>query len=100
MVKLATIVLLVYNRPSHTRQTLEALSENELASESVLYVYSDGPKLDASEEEIRKILEVREIVKERKWCNEVHLVSSDTNKGLANSVIEGVTETETNVSIK
>lgn len=90
MVKLAPIVLFVYNRPFQTRQALEALSRNELANESVLFVYSDGPKEGASEEEIRKISEVRGVVQEKKWCKEVHLLSSDINKGLANSVIDGV----------
>lgn len=90
--QLAPIVLFVYNRPVHTRKTLEALAKNDLSSQSVLYVFADGPKKDATAEEIRKISEVKEVVKERKWCRDVHLVSSDINIGLANSVINGVTE--------
>ena len=40
---LAPIVYFAYNRPMHTRQTLEALSNDNLANESVLYFSSDGP---------------------------------------------------------
>ena len=40
----APIVLFVYNRPDHTKQTLEALSKNCLANKSRLFIYSDGPK--------------------------------------------------------
>lgn len=38
---LAPIVLFVYNRPWHTKQTVEALQKNELAKESDLFIYSD-----------------------------------------------------------
>ena len=89
---LAPVVLFVYNRPWHTRQTLEALSKNELANESELYVFADGPKLSASEEELSKIDEVRKIVKEKKWCKSVVLIESDTNRGIEESEIEGVTK--------
>lgn len=37
---LAPIILFVYNRPWHTQQTLDALAKNELAKESILYIYS------------------------------------------------------------
>ncbi len=40
--KLAPIVLFTYNRPWHTQQTVEALQKNKLASESELFIYSDG----------------------------------------------------------
>ena len=42
--KLAPIALFVYNRPEHTRQTVEALLKNELASESDLFIFSDAEK--------------------------------------------------------
>jgi hypothetical protein len=37
----APIALFVYNRPEHTRQTVDALAENGLAAESDLFVFSD-----------------------------------------------------------
>ncbi|MBI4947284.1 MAG: class I SAM-dependent methyltransferase [Bacteroidetes bacterium] len=89
---LAPIVLFVYNRPWHTKQTLEALTKNELADESILYVFADGLKNGVSENEKSKIAEVRNIVVEKRWCKEIILIESAKNKGLANSVIEGVTE--------
>ncbi len=58
--KLAPITFFVYNRPEHTRQTLEALSKNELANESELYVFADGPKDDSKaiyiEEKLDRLL--------------------------------------------
>ena len=89
---LAPIVLFVYNRPWHTEQTLNALALNNLADKSVLYLYCDGPKKDASEESLKKINEVRQLVKAKKWCKEVIVIENVINLGLANSVIKGVTE--------
>lgn len=90
--ELAPIVLFVYNRPDHTLETLEALSANDLASMSTLYVYSDGPKVGANAAEIETINEVRNIVRSKNWCKEVHLIEQPINKGLANSIVHGVTE--------
>ena len=92
MINNAPIVLFVYNRPWHTRQTLEALTRNDLADKSELFIYSDGPKSNARQEDISKIDEVRKIINERKWCKEIHIIKSDTNKRLADSIINGVTE--------
>jgi hypothetical protein len=50
--QLAPITLFVYNRPWHTRQTLEALEANVLANESMLFVFADGLKPNASAEDI------------------------------------------------
>jgi len=88
---LSPIVLFVYNRPWHTQQTLEALAKNNLADQSDLIVYADGPKPNASDDDLMKIQEVRSIVTERKWCKTVTIIESKTNKGLADSIIEGVT---------
>lgn len=89
---LAPIVLFVYNRPWHTRQTLEALEKNELASESSLFIYADGPKQNASTADLIKINEVRHLIHEKLWCKSVEIIESDVNKGLAESIISGVTE--------
>lgn len=89
---LAPIVLFVYNRPSHTLKTLEALADNILASESVLYIYADGIKDNSSESVLQDINTTRAILRKKMWCKEVHIIESSFNKGLAKSIIEGVTE--------
>lgn len=90
--QLAPIVLFCYNRPWHVEQTLDALSKNELADQSVLYIYCDGPKADATEEQKLKIAEVRQVIRKKQWCKEVHIVEAERNKGLGTSIIEGATE--------
>ena len=89
---LAPIVLFVYNRPWHTSQTLHALMQNKLAGQSTLYVYCDGAKQNASEASLKDIQAVRDIVRDKQWCNEVIIVEAEQNKGLAASIRNGVTE--------
>lgn len=89
---LAPIALFAYCRPEHTRRVLQALSENELAMESELFIFIDGPKEDASPEFIKKIEEVKKICLEKKWSKKTDIVTSPINKGLAKSITEGVTK--------
>ncbi len=89
---LAPIILFAYNRPSHTLQTLEALALNELAKESVLYIFADGNKENADSNSIQKINETREVIKSKQWCKKVIIIERQQNFGLAKSVVEGVTE--------
>jgi acetyltransferase-like isoleucine patch superfamily enzyme len=86
---LAPIVLFVYNRSHHTRETVEALQKNELASESELFIYSDAPK---NENAVAKVNEVREYIKSVDGFKKVTIVEREKNWGLANSIIDGVTK--------
>lgn len=86
---LAPIVLFVYNRPWHVKQTVEALQKNELASESELFVYSDGSK---SDKDVQKVDEVREYIKSIDGFRKVTIIEREKNWGLANSIIDGVTK--------
>ncbi len=86
---LAPIALFVYKRPVHTAQVLEALSKCRGAGESELFIYCDGPK---RVEDTDAVEETRIVVKSRRWCGDVHIIESEKNKGLANSIISGVTE--------
>ena len=63
---LAPIAVFCYNRPRHIEKTLEALAKNVLAEESQLYVFCDGPKANATEEQVHKVEETRRIVRGKK----------------------------------
>lgn len=89
---LAPVVLFAYDRPEHLRMTLKALSQNTLANQSELFIYCDGPKDNAKESGRKVIDEVRKIAREQLWCKQVHVIESERNKGLANSIIDGVTD--------
>lgn len=89
---LAPIVLFVYNRPQHTEQTLNALKSNKLASDSKLFIFADGAKEDASNNELDTISIVRQIIRSQQWCGNVEIIESNFNKGLATSIQTGVTK--------
>ncbi len=86
------IILFAYNRPSHTEQVLLALKKNELATQSHLIVYVDGPKANASPEQIHQIEEVRRVVQQEQWCGSVEYHLAEQNIGCRNSIIQGITE--------
>jgi len=86
---LAPIVLFVYNRPEHTRRTVESLISNTLASKSRLFIFSDGAKNDT---ELKKVNTVRDYIKTIKGFDKIEIVAREMNFGLANSVIKGVDE--------
>lgn len=83
----APIALFVYNRPQHTERTLKFLRQNELAADSRLFIFSDGPKTAADED---KVNEVREFLKTIEGFKSVEIIERKENMGLANSVIAGV----------
>ncbi len=85
---LAPIVLFVYNRPAHTRRTVEALQKNDLATDSDLIIYSDAPKTPEAADAVR---EVRDYIRSITGFRSVRIVERERNWGLANSIIDGVT---------
>ena len=89
---LAPIVVFSYNRPDHLRRTLEALAKNDLADQSVLYIYCDGAKPDASDEQEERIAKNREVARRVKGFKELHVVEREKNVGLKNNIVGAVTE--------
>ncbi|CAK0768582.1 Glycosyltransferase [Azospirillaceae bacterium] len=86
---LAPIVLFVYNRPSHTQKTLEALARNTLAAQSELIIFSDAPKNEAAIDAVKAI---RKMIVNLPGFASVSVVERTNNLGLAKSIISGVTE--------
>ncbi len=86
---LAPIILFVYNRPEHTKKTVNALRLNNLASESLLFIFSDGNK---NENDIKAVEEVRNYIATISGFKDVKITLRKKNLGLADSVISGVTE--------
>src|SRR5690242_7563345 len=87
--ELAPIVLFVYNRPEHTRRTVQSLLANDLARSSDLFIYSDAPRDDAA---AAATVAVRDFVRTIEGFRSVTIIERNRNLGLARSVISGVTE--------
>lgn len=91
MKNLAPIVLFVYNRPKHTQDMIEALAKNNLAKESDVYIFSDNAKKEKDIENVRKVRTYIDSIKQKNWFANVYIEKAEKNKGLAKSVINGVT---------
>lgn len=92
MTNLAPIIVFSYNRPDHLRQTLDRLAKNILASQSLLYIYCDGAKTNATSDQIANIQENRRIAHSATGFQEVHVVERESNVGLMNNIVGAVTE--------
>ncbi len=87
----APVIVFAYNRPEHVRRTLDALSRHVLSDESVLFVYCDGAKDHANDENKRRIEQVRLIARSIKGFKDVHVIERERNYGLACNIVDAVT---------
>ena len=88
----APVVLFVYNRPDHTMNVIDSLKKNLYAKETDLYVFSDEAK---NENNVDKVNAVREYIRSTEWkeyFRSVTVIEAEENKGLAKSIIGGVTD--------
>jgi hypothetical protein len=81
------ILLFTYKRLDTLKKTVQALNENSLSCESNLFIFSDAAK-SPKDEPI--IIEVRNYIKSITGFKSIKIIESHVNKGLANSIIDGV----------
>ena len=113
------IVVFAYDRPDHLSQTLTALAANDLARESVLFVFCDGarewggtvkPKngeqgsyitkrygmmyclKEAYETYLKNIEATRQVARQQSGFKEVHVIEREKNIGLADNIVGAVAE--------
>ena len=82
------VAVFAFNRPLALQATLEALAANPGAADTDLYVFVDGPR---NEKDAPLVARSRALVSEVKGFRSVTPVFSEENKGLAASIIGGVT---------
>lgn len=88
----APIIVFSYNRPDHLKKTLDALAQNDLAKDSVLYIYCDGAKDNASDEQKESVGQNRQVAHAAVGFKDVVVIERENNFGLANNIIGAVTE--------
>ncbi len=88
---LAPIIVFAYNRMEHLQRTIEALRKNDGAKDSVCFIFSDGCKSEEGKQKINKVREYIHSIPEE-YFREIHIIQASGNKGLATSVIEGVSD--------
>ena len=87
--KLSPIALFVYNRPYHTKKTIEYLSKNVYAQNSDLFIFSDSPKNPA---EVSKVNEVRNYCHDIKSFKSIKVILREKNLGLAKNITDGISD--------
>jgi hypothetical protein len=63
--------------------------KNELVSESDIYIYADGPKTGINDQ---GVIETRRLISENRWNGRVTIIPQEKNRGLAASIIAGVSD--------
>jgi hypothetical protein len=89
MNNLCPIILFTYLRLESLKKTVHALANNSLATDSDLIIFSDGPKSLKDEPTVK---EVRVYLKTIQGFKSITIHESNSNKGLAASIIQGVSE--------
>lgn len=88
----APVIVFTYNRYYEAMRVMEALSNNLLAKETIVYVFSNAPMEDkiGDDEAVEK---VRMGLKEYKKCfKEYHLILRKKNTGSNDNMIDGIGE--------
>lgn len=88
---LAPIIVFAFNRPKALENTINSLLMNVESIDSDLYVFVDGPRLNKPGED-EKVNQVKEYVKGIYGFKSLHYFFSENNKGLGDSIIQGVTK--------
>jgi hypothetical protein len=84
----APILIFTYIRLDSLKSLISSLQKNILATESDVFIYSDAPKYAKDANEINKI---RDYLKTITGFKSITIIEAEKNKGLATSIIEGVT---------
>lgn len=85
------ILLIIFNRPEHTRRTLEALL---VQRPHELYIFQDGPRI-ANQDDIINCSNVKNVIDEQlkniDYDIKVHKHYSDINRGCRDAIIYAIT---------
>lgn len=86
----APICLFVYNRVNSVVNCIESLQKNKYFHDSPFFIFSDGPKSKSKNRDHEKVEKVRNFIHSKEWTKNTIIIESEENKGLANSIIFGV----------
>lgn len=87
--ELAPIVFFVYNRPDHAKRTIDTLLQNELASQSKLFVFSDGAKND---KDLPAVTATRQYAHSITGFASLTVIEREHNVGCGRNISDGITQ--------
>lgn len=92
MIEYAPVIVFVFKRPEHTRKCLQALDNNYDAKNHDLFIFADGARNEAEKKGVDDVRYMVRKYSKNSHFNHVTIKENDRNRGLANSIIEGVTQ--------
>lgn len=92
MRKKAPVVVFAYKRLDKLKEVLSSLENAKYADETELYVFADGYKSDKDKDDVIAVQNFLSIYEKNDKFKKVEVYVSKNNKGLANSIISGVTD--------
>lgn len=83
------LLLLAFNRPEHTKRTIESL---RIQQPPLVYVFQDGPREDKTTDTVN-CRQVRDIINEDiNWPCELHTHFAEKNRGCRDAIIFAISE--------
>ena len=87
--KIATIAFFCFNRADKTKEVLNALSKNELAADSEIFIFCDGPR---NVRDFDKIKEVYEVIEAPWGFKKINIIKREINHGVRFSIVSGINQ--------
>lgn len=89
---LAPVVVFAYKRVDKIATCMESLQSNICANSTSVYVYSDGARSDKDISGVDEVRAYLDSLESNHSFKSLTIIKQSENKGLAKSIIEGVTE--------
>lgn len=86
------VIVFAYKRADKLFHCLSSLNNCYGVKDTDLFVFCDGPKYEKDNQAVSQVRELLEEQREKLLFHDVTYYYSERNKGLANSIIEGVTK--------
>lgn len=88
--KLSPVVLFVYNRLQHTKRLLSSLEQSDLCRRTHLFIFADAKGVRTKAEDVEEVQKFVRNYQNNSPFQKVTVVIAKEHKGLAKSVISGV----------
>ena len=92
MAKTSPVILFTYRRAENTEAALRSLAACDMASDTDIFIFSDAAKNESAQQDVAR---VRRLIHAEEWeraFRSVRIEEAEQNKGLAKSVIYGVSK--------
>lgn len=87
--QLAPIAFFCFNRADKTKLVLEELAKNDLAKDSDIYIFCDGPR---NIKDLHALKEVHSVIDAIQGFRNIYVTKREINHGVKPSIVSGITQ--------